>query len=190
MLNTALILSHEMAPQAQSQVIANMRHELRTPLNAIIGYAELLIEMAETPDQQKFVPDLQHILAAARQLSVLINEIVDFPKTDEPEVRPSIAAPFPQTPSAVPFPLESWSVPANQSELFPPPPDELWRGYGLARLGDMDGLIEWINLVDAGDERYHPFCELVRGFAEEFEDRQVLALLERFLTQEAQHGHQ
>ena len=49
-------------------------HDLRTPLNLIIGYSEMLIEQAQEQGQDDFVPDLQKILAAGKQLLALIND--------------------------------------------------------------------------------------------------------------------
>jgi two-component system, sensor histidine kinase ChiS len=47
-------------------------HDLRTPLNLIIGYSEMLIEQAQEQAQDDFVPDLQRILDAGKQLLSLI----------------------------------------------------------------------------------------------------------------------
>ena len=47
-------------------------HDLRTPLNLIIGYSEMLIEQAQEQSQDDFVPDLQRILDAGKQLLALI----------------------------------------------------------------------------------------------------------------------
>jgi class 3 adenylate cyclase len=65
---------------------AQLRHELRTPLNHIIGYAEMLLE--ELQDGQK--PDLAAGLAAlradARQLLVLLNEVLARGQTGPPDL--------------------------------------------------------------------------------------------------------
>jgi len=47
-------------------------HDLRTPLNQILGYSEMLIEQALEEAQSGFVPDLQKIHAAARELVSLL----------------------------------------------------------------------------------------------------------------------
>jgi sigma-B regulation protein RsbU (phosphoserine phosphatase) len=47
-------------------------HDIRTPLNQIIGYSELLAEQAEEEGQAGFVPDLQRIQTAGRQLLALL----------------------------------------------------------------------------------------------------------------------
>jgi signal transduction histidine kinase len=59
-----------------------MSHELRTPLNAIIGYSELLQEEAREAGQMGFVADLQKVLAAARHLLDLINDVLDLSKIE------------------------------------------------------------------------------------------------------------
>ena len=72
----------ESANLAKSQFLANMSHELRTPLNAVIGYAEMLKEDAEDEDDATAVQDLNRILAAAKHLLSLINEILDLSKIE------------------------------------------------------------------------------------------------------------
>ena len=76
------LLEAEAANTAKSQFLANMSHELRTPLNAIIGYSEMLEEEAQERDLDDFVPDLQKILGAARNLLALINDILDLSKIE------------------------------------------------------------------------------------------------------------
>src|SRR5262245_3351821 len=53
--------------------MSHLRHELRTPLNQIIGYSEMLEEDALESGQKAFVPDLQKIQRAARNLLEVIN---------------------------------------------------------------------------------------------------------------------
>jgi signal transduction histidine kinase/ActR/RegA family two-component response regulator len=72
----------ESANLAKSQFLANMSHELRTPLNAVIGYAEMLKEDAEDNGEASAVQDLGRILAAAKHLLSLINEILDLSKIE------------------------------------------------------------------------------------------------------------
>jgi two-component system sensor histidine kinase ChiS len=49
-------------------------HDLRTPLNVVIGYSEMLMEMAQEQGQEDFVPDLQKVHTAGKQLLTLIND--------------------------------------------------------------------------------------------------------------------
>ncbi len=72
----------ESANRAKSTFLANMSHELRTPLNAIIGYSEMLIEDAEDQGQEAFIPDLQKIREASKQLLSLINDVLDLSKIE------------------------------------------------------------------------------------------------------------
>ena len=72
----------EAANWAKGQFLANMSHELRTPMNAIIGYSEMLQEDAIDSQQPNFVPDLQKISDAGKQLLALINDILDFSKLE------------------------------------------------------------------------------------------------------------
>ncbi len=72
----------EAASRAKSQFLANMSHELRTPLNAVIGYSELLQEEAEDAGLDSFLPELEKIHAAGRQLLGLINDVLDLSKIE------------------------------------------------------------------------------------------------------------
>jgi PAS domain S-box-containing protein len=72
----------ESANRAKSTFLANMSHELRTPLNAVIGYNEMLIEDAEDQGQEEFIPDLQKIREASKQLLSLINDVLDLSKIE------------------------------------------------------------------------------------------------------------
>ncbi|MCB9568714.1 MAG: PAS domain S-box protein [Myxococcales bacterium] len=68
------------ASEAKSSFLATMSHELRTPLNAIIGYGELVQE--DLGPRSPSSPDLDRILAAARHLLGLINDILDLSKIE------------------------------------------------------------------------------------------------------------
>jgi signal transduction histidine kinase/ActR/RegA family two-component response regulator len=68
-------LAAEQANEAKSEYLSRMSHELRTPLNAILGFAQLL-ELDELTDEQR--DNLRHILAGARHLLGLINEVLDI----------------------------------------------------------------------------------------------------------------
>ncbi len=72
----------EVANRTKSLFLANMSHELRTPLNAILGYSEMLQEEAIDQDVQNFLPDLQRIHVAGKQLLSLINDILDISKIE------------------------------------------------------------------------------------------------------------
>lgn len=70
------------ANQAKSAFLANMSHELRTPLNAIIGYSDLLKEDAEDLGCEDFIPDLNRIQTAGKNLLSLISDILDISKIE------------------------------------------------------------------------------------------------------------
>jgi signal transduction histidine kinase/CheY-like chemotaxis protein len=70
------------ANAAKSQFLANMSHELRPPLNAIIGYGEILSEDAVERSDVAAQRDLTKVLAAARRLLQLINDVLDLSKIE------------------------------------------------------------------------------------------------------------
>ena len=77
----------EAADRAKSTFLATMSHELRTPLNAILGYSELLLEEAAARDQTAFVPDLERIGVAGRDLLGLIDRILDLSEIESGALR-------------------------------------------------------------------------------------------------------
>ncbi len=58
---------------ARHSVPAELLHDLRTHLNQIIGYSEMLAEQAEEGGPASFVPDLERIQTAGRQMLDLVN---------------------------------------------------------------------------------------------------------------------
>jgi len=68
----------ETAGRLKSEFIANVSHELRTPLNAVIGFAEILINRYFGDLNPRQLDYSQSILASARLLMRLINDILDL----------------------------------------------------------------------------------------------------------------
>lgn len=85
--NARLYGQAQAANVAKSNFLAVMSHELRTPLNAIIGYTELMLAGVPDPLPEKFRSTVERIVASARQLLELIEEILTFARTEAGEVR-------------------------------------------------------------------------------------------------------
>ena len=64
--------------QLKDQFLANTSHELRTPLNGIIGLAEALYDSLDGGDPDTQRTNLSMIISAGRQLSHLVNDLLDF----------------------------------------------------------------------------------------------------------------
>jgi len=78
-----LMLAKEKAEAAnrfKTEFLANMSHELRTPLTAILGYADLLNQPGNTPEEQQF--GLATISASANHLVAIISDILDISKIE------------------------------------------------------------------------------------------------------------
>ncbi len=68
------------ANKAKSEFLANMSHEIRTPLGAIMGFAELIGNFQNSEDERQAA--LHAILRNGRQLSKIIDEILDLSKVE------------------------------------------------------------------------------------------------------------
>ena len=70
----------ELANNAKTTFLANVSHELRTPLGAILGYADLLrSKLQPSGESAEF---LETILRNGRQLSRLVDDLLDISKID------------------------------------------------------------------------------------------------------------
>jgi len=69
-------LRAEESDRLKSSFLANMSHEIRTPMNAIIGFSNLLID--NEPTDEKRLKYIELIRNNSKQLSVLINDIIDI----------------------------------------------------------------------------------------------------------------
>jgi signal transduction histidine kinase len=72
----------EEANLAKSEFLANMSHELRTPLHHIIGFTELVVDKQAGKLTETQAEYLRDVLDSARELLVLINDIVEITKID------------------------------------------------------------------------------------------------------------
>jgi signal transduction histidine kinase len=70
------------ANQLKSEFLAHMSHELRTPLNGIIGFSELMYDGAAGPISDEQKDYLGDVLASARHLLGLINDVLDLAKVE------------------------------------------------------------------------------------------------------------
>ncbi|MFQ5936889.1 MAG: response regulator [Acidiferrobacterales bacterium] len=56
--------------------LANIRQELLAPVTAIVGYGEMLHEEAVDGGLEDMVPDLDHVLSAARDLHAMVDKLL------------------------------------------------------------------------------------------------------------------
>ncbi len=65
-------------------------------------------------------------------------------------------------------------------EIVSPPEADLEILYELALMGKMRKIQEQATRLEELDEKYIPYAHKLRGLAKEFEDEQILALLEKY----------
>ncbi len=80
---TAAKLNAEEANLAKSRFLASVSHDLRTPLNAIIGFTRLVMRKSKESMPEKQYENLEKITLSAHQLLALINDILDYTRTEE-----------------------------------------------------------------------------------------------------------
>ena len=72
----------EIVSRHKSEFLANMSHELRTPLNAISGFSQVLRKGLYGDINDKQAEYLDDILASARHLLSLIDDVLDLAKVE------------------------------------------------------------------------------------------------------------
>ena len=76
----------EAASKHKSEFLANMSHELRTPLNAISGFSQVLRKGLFGEINDKQAEYLDDILASARHLRSLIDDVLDLSKVEAGQI--------------------------------------------------------------------------------------------------------
>jgi signal transduction histidine kinase len=76
----------EVASHHKSEFLANMSHELRTPLNAISGFSQVLRKQLYGEINEKQAEYLDDVLASARHLLSLIDDILDLSKVEAGQI--------------------------------------------------------------------------------------------------------
>ncbi|MCU0532653.1 MAG: response regulator [Hydrococcus sp. Prado102] len=70
---------------------------------------------------------------------------------------------------------------AIEQKIIPPPAEEMEILYELAKLGSMRKIRERATYLEELDERYHPFANKLKDLAQGFQERAIVALIEKYL---------
>lgn len=97
----------------KSEFIANMSHEFRTPLNIVIGFSEILATSPLDPRQKSHVDS---ILSGAKNLLLLINDILDLSKIEAGSL--SLTREFIDLPVVVRDVLSIFSLKVQEKGLY------------------------------------------------------------------------
>lgn len=79
----------EQASRLKSAFLATVSHELRTPLNGILGFADLLRNELDDPEQQQYAEIIHN---SGEHLLQLVSEILDLAKIESGEMPINISA--------------------------------------------------------------------------------------------------
>ncbi|URI09067.1 ATP-binding protein [Aquincola tertiaricarbonis] len=82
----AALASAQAANRAKTRFLSHVSHELRTPLNAVLGFAQLQHARATERGDEEAGEQLGHVLAAARQLTELIDDLMDVSRIEAGEL--------------------------------------------------------------------------------------------------------
>jgi signal transduction histidine kinase len=67
-------LPEEIEQRVQHMLPRDLLHDLRTPLGHILGYSELLIEQMKEAGHEEFIPYLEKIRKAGRELVEMMQD--------------------------------------------------------------------------------------------------------------------
>jgi len=75
----------------------------------------------------------------------------------------------------------------DADRLALPPEELLDELYKLARLGNMNMILQWVDRVEELDARYRPFANHLRVLAEKYHSKAILTLAKRYLDRALSH---
>jgi len=68
--------------RVQHELPRDLLHDLRTPLGHILGYSELLIEQMQASGHEEFIPYLEKIRTAGRELLGMMTDNFQSKKSE------------------------------------------------------------------------------------------------------------
>ena len=74
------------ASDLKTQFLSNMTHEFRTPLNSITSISQMLLDQMDGPLVEEQQKQVTYIRRAAKDLSLLVNDLLDLAKVEAGKV--------------------------------------------------------------------------------------------------------
>ena len=71
--------------RVQHMLPRDLLHDLRTPLGHILGYSELLIEQMKDAGHEEYIPYLEKIRKAGRELAEMMTDNFRSEVSDQPD---------------------------------------------------------------------------------------------------------
>jgi len=82
-----------------------------------------------------------------------------------------------------PAALETGQEKDSEKPIIPAPDNEIEVLYGLARSGNMNGILEQARYIEQLDMQYHPFACKLRELAKGYQDEKLLTFVEQYMEE-------
>ncbi|MCP4751981.1 MAG: response regulator [Proteobacteria bacterium] len=118
------------ADRLKDEFLANTSHELRTPIHGIVGLSQSLLDRKEKTLARDELEDLEMIVKSGKRLSFLIDDILDFSKMRQQDLKPHFRPVDLKSVLQVVVSLCRTGIGQKQLAIIPQIPDSIPLVYG------------------------------------------------------------